>query len=74
MTHNSPALHTMRLGQGRDMALCKMGAQRLAGAAVCLGLLGSFPHVAGARDLSYSCGGLLWLLRERTESSAERWS
>lgn len=56
------------------MALCKMGAQRLAGAAVCLGLLGSFPHVAGARDLSYSCGGLLWLLRERTESSAERWS
>lgn len=42
--------------------------------AVCLGLPGSFSHVAGARDLSYSCGSLLWLLREWAESSAEQWS
>lgn len=29
-----------------------------------LGLLGILLCVAGARDLSYNCGGLLWLLWE----------
>lgn len=40
VTHSSPALHTIRLGQGRDMALCKMGAQRLAGAGSLSGFAG----------------------------------
>lgn len=47
------------------------GVQRLTGLGS-LGLLGILLCAARARDLSYSCGSLLWLLGELSKSSAER--
>lgn len=55
------------------MALCKMGPSGWRAGVGSLGLLGNLLRVAGARDLSYSCGGLWWLLGELPQSSAERW-
>lgn len=66
-----PPFSSLAHPQAESEEGCGSVQNRVQGLAGMGSLLGILLCAARAHDLSYSCGSLLWLLRELSESSAE---